>query len=159
MSFSVNKAGDWTEIPPEPNKAYCNKNGAWTPVKEIWVAGETVTIGVYEWRRAWRVPEPPAGVSIDAMEQVDSGVVVLIGGDVRATWVNATTDYAILVEWEINSSSFDTVSRTAGSTNAILDRSNLSGGDEVRARMRYFEGSVQGDWGPWSDTLTYVPGF
>jgi hypothetical protein len=156
MSFYVNKAGAWEEIPRQDNKVYVNKNGAWASAKEIWVAGETMTIGVYEWRRAWRVPEPPAGVAIDAMEQVDGGVTVLAGGDVQATWVNTTTDYGILVEWEINSVSFDIVSRPAGSTTAILDRSDLTGGDDVRARMRYFEDSVQGTLGAFSSTLTYV---
>lgn len=149
----VNKAGAWTQVPQEPDRVFCNNGGVWTSAKEIWVA-EEVTPGVYQWTRAWRVPDPPAGVKPD-LEQWDDGSVI-VGGDVRASWINVTSDFAILVEWEINSSSFDTVSRAAGSTDAILDRSNLLDGDEVRARMRYFEGTVLGDWSAWSDTLTYV---
>ena len=159
MSVRVNKAGVWTEIPQEPDKIFVNKNGSWTSAKEVWVAGETIEIGVYEWRRAWRVPEPPAGVT-PILEQFDDGVPVIIGGDVRATWTNTTTEFAIVVSFEVDTGSgfavVDTVTVGVGATNATLDRSNVNNGDDVRARMRYFEGSVQGDFSAYSDVLTYV---
>jgi hypothetical protein len=161
MSFYINKAGAWTQIPQEPDKVFVNKNGSWTSAKEIWVAGETITIGVYEWRRAWRVPEPPAGVK-PTLLQVDGGVPVIVGGDVQASWTNSGTasEYSVVVSFEVDTGSgfsvVDNVSRPPGSGTAILDRSNVSNGDEVRARMRYFEGGVQGDFSAYSDTLTYV---
>ncbi len=150
----VNDGGAWKQVPQEPNRVYCNNGGVWTSAKEVWVAEETTPLN-YVWSRAWRVPEPPAGVKPD-LEQFDGGVPVFTGGDVRASWVNTTTDFAINVEWEINSSVFDSVTVSAGSVEAFLDRSNLSNGDEVRARMRYFEGAVAGDYSSFSDTLTYV---
>jgi len=150
----VNKAGAWTQVPQEPDRIFVNNGGVWTPAKQVWVASP-VGFDSFEWKRAWRVPEPPAGVKPD-LEQFDGGVPVFTGGDVRASWVNTTTDFAINVEWEINSSVFDSVTVSAGSVEAFLDRSNLSNGDEVRARMRYFEGAVAGDFSAFSDTLTYV---
>jgi hypothetical protein len=157
MTWRVNNR-EFAEVPRQPNKAFVNQGGVWTAAKEAWVALE-VGFLTYEWRRAWRVPEPPAGVKPD-LEQFDGGVAVLNGGDVRAFWTNTTTDYSIIVSFEVDTGSgfsvVDSVTRSPGSTDAILDRSFVNNGDQVRARMRYFEGAVQGDFSAYSDTLNYV---
>lgn len=158
----VNDGGVFKLIPQEPDRVFCNQGGVFVPAKQVWVAVETVQIGVYEWVRAWRVPEPPVGVKPD-LEQFDDGQQVIIGGDVRATWTNTSSEFSILVSFEVDDGSgyiiADNVSRPPGSTDATLDRSLVSNGDNVRARMRYFEGSVQGDFGAYSDVLVYADGF
>lgn len=158
MTWRVN-ASEWALVPQEPDRVFCNNGGVWTSAKEVWVAQETIQVGVYEWVRAWRVPEPPAGVKPD-LEQWDDGQSVIVGGDVRASWINTTTEFSVLVSFEVDDGGgyivADNVSRPPGSTDAILDRSFVNNGDQVRARMRYFEGGVQGDFSAYSDVLSYV---
>jgi hypothetical protein len=157
MAMYVNKAGVWTIVPQEPNKLFVNNGSTWTSAKEAWVAEET-TPGNYQWTKGWRVPTPPTGVKPD-IEQWDGGSV-LIGGDIRATWTNNNSEYSTLVSFERNRGSgyevVDNISGAPGTVSAISDRSNYQNGDEVRARMRYFEGGVQGTFSAYSDTLTYV---
>ena len=157
MTWRVN-AAEFVQIPQLPQRVYAAQGGVWQEVKEVW-APLLVGFNDYEWRRAWRVPDPPAGVKPD-LEQFDGGVAVINGGDVRAFWTNTTTEYSIIVSFEVDDGSgyivADNVTRSPGSTDAILDRSFVNNGDQVRARMRYFEGGVQGDFSAYSDVLSYV---
>jgi hypothetical protein len=139
----------WVQIPQEPNKLFVNNGSTWTSAKEAWVAEET-TPNNYQWTRAWRVPEPPVGVTPD-LEQTS-----FFGGDIKASWINTTTDFAILIEWTKNGSVFDTVSLAAGSVEALLLEADLANGDEVTARMAYFEGAVVGTYSGASNLVTYV---
>jgi hypothetical protein len=147
----------WVLVPQEPNKLYVNNGGTWTSAKEAWVAEET-TPGVYQWAKAWRVPTPPAGVKPD-LEQWDSGSSTFDGGDVRASFINPNTEYQLLVSFERDRGSgysvIDNISVSIGGVEAISNRSNYENGDNVRARTRYFEGGVQGDWSAYSDVLSY----
>jgi hypothetical protein len=149
MAMYVNKAGVWTIVPQEPNKLFVNNGSTWTSAKEAWVAEET-TPGNYQWAKAWRVPEPPVGVTPD-LEQTS-----LFGGDIKATWINTTTDFAILVEWTKNGSVFTTVSLAAGSVEASLLEADLATADEVTAKMAYFEGAIVGTYSGASNLVTYV---
>jgi hypothetical protein len=144
-------------IPQEPNRVWVN-NGPWAFAKEIWVAEET-TPGNYQWTRAWRIPNPPKGPKPD-LEQWDSGVAVLNGGDIRASWTNTSSEFAMVVKFERFDGSdwvlVDSLTRSIGSIDAISDRSNYTNGDQIRAKVQYFEGSVTGDDSDPSDTLSYV---
>lgn len=136
----------------ESGKAWCNSNGSWTEAKEIWVAEET-TPGNFEWTMAWRAPDPPAGVTVQlTQEQFQDGPV-------EASWINNNSEYQIQVQWERNSTVFDNNFLSPSSNSDTQPEEEFSDGDAVRARMRYFEGSIFGDWGPWSDTLNYIGGF
>jgi len=147
----------WVQIPQEPNKLFVNNGSTWTSAKEAWVAEET-TPNNYQWTRAWRVPQPPKGPKPD-LEQWDSGSSSFDGGDVRATWTNSTSEFAMIVRFERDRGAgyvlVDTISRTAGSVEAISDRSNYENGDAVRARVQYFEGAVTGEESDPSNVLNY----
>jgi hypothetical protein len=157
MAMYVNKAGVWTIVPQEPNKLYVNNGSTWTSAKEAWVAEET-TPGNYKWTRAWRVPQPPKGPKPD-LEQWDSGSSTFDGGDIRASWTNVTTEFAMVVKFErFNGStwvSVDNITRSAGSIDAISDRSNYANGDKIRAKVQYFEGAVVGEDSDPSNDLDY----
>jgi hypothetical protein len=156
MALYVANGASWTLVPEEAGKAYVPQGAAWKEVQEIWVA-RLVPPGLVdlEWARAFRViPPPPTGVK-PSLQQWDAGAPTLTGGDVRAEWLNATSDYSAQVEWEVNSVTVDFTNVSTGGNSALLDRSYLSSFDDVRARMRYFLGSTPGDWSAWSDILTY----
>jgi hypothetical protein len=149
MALYVNKAGTWTLVPQEPDKVKVNQSGAWVSAKEVYVA-EPTTPGNFQWTRIWKVPEPPVGVTPD-LEQTSFS-----GGDIKASWINTTTDFAILIEWTKNGSVFTTVSLAAGSVEALLLEADLTNGDEVTAKMAYFEGAVVGTYSGPSNLVTYV---
>jgi hypothetical protein len=149
MALRVNSGGTWTLVPEQPEKVWCNNGGVWTEARQIWVAEET-TPGVYEWALAYDVPQPPAGVAITSIDQT-----MFLGGDVEAGWTNSTNDFSINVEWTINSVVWGIQTYSPATTLATLPEAELSNGDEVQARMRYFEGAVVGDWGTPSSVHTY----
>lgn len=139
------------ELPLAPDTIFARFSGVSTTreVTEWWGAEET-SPGVYAATRMWRVPQPPIGVEPE-LEQTE-----ISGGDVVASWINTTSEFSILVEFRINSVSWGTISRPPASTSATLPEAELSEFDVVEARMRYFEGSVEGTWSDWSDPpLTY----
>ena len=155
MAISVNSSGSWVEIPQQPEKIWVFLGGSWQPATEVW-ASEEVSIGNFDWVRVWMVvADLPDGVSVSLQQTQFSG------GDVEASWSNpsGTGDYSIVVEWEINGNtwSFDTYG--PGTQTAYLSENAVNNNDEVRARMRYFVGSVEGDWGPWSSVLFYTDSF
>jgi len=143
-------------LPELSNRAFVNFSGTWREAKQIWVS-KPVGLTDFEWVRAWKVPDPPvAGVAVSIQQEF------LQGGDVIASWTNAagSDDMNFEVQWEINSFIWGSTSGAVngagvGQSSRLLEE-ELSGGDEVRARMRYVSGGDPGDYGDWSDSITYI---
>ncbi len=146
----------WVQVPQLANRLYGNQGGSWQSLTEVWGA-EPIGANTFQWTRVWQViPPPPPGVTITNIEQE-----FFFGGGVNVSWTNApnTTGTGYDLQPEINSVQDTIISgATTGSNNTqtvLIPENRFSSGDSVRARMRYTSGGVNGDWGPWSSTITY----